>query len=188
MKTYRATLTGHSPYSQSRHYTVDKLDREQPDAYERRTWRGRMHVDEHGHVFIPPMAIKNCLSEAAKFLGLQIKGKQKCTYTKHFEAGVIVLDPIGLGIVANDVQGESLFVPASGKRGDGKRVDRIFPFIPPGWSGEASIVVIDQTITAEILELHLVEAGNLIGIGRFRPRNNGYYGRFKVSEFREASA
>lgn len=187
MKTYQATLRGTSPYSQSRHYTVDKLDRELPDAYDRRTWRHRMHVDGAGNVFIPPMAIKNCLSEAAKFLGISIKGKGKSTYTKHFEAGLMVIDPIGLGIKAEDVQSETLFVPASGKRGDGKRVDRVFPFIPAGWSGDVTMHVIDEMITSDVLHEHLVEAGKLIGIGRFRPRNNGYYGRFEVTGFNQVS-
>lgn len=187
MKTYKATLVGYSPYSQGRHYTIDKLEKELPDAYERRTWRNRMHVDEHGEVFIPPMAIKNCLSEAAKFLGIQVPGKKQNTYTKHFEAGVMVMDPVRLGFKAASIEPEPLFVPASGKRGDGKRVTRLFPFIPPGWHGEVRIIVIDETITANVLKQHLVEAGNLIGIGRFRPRNNGYYGRFKVSNFQLAA-
>ena len=31
------------------------------------------------------------------------------------------------------------------------------------------------------VEFHILrEAGKFIGIGRFRPRNNGYYGRFDV--------
>lgn len=187
MKTYTAALKGTSPYSQSRHYTVEKLDKELPDAYDRRTWRHRMHVDESGVVFIPPMAIKNCLSEAAKFLGIQIKGKAKATYTKHFEAGIMVIDPVSLGIKADDVQSETLFVPASGKRGDGRRVDRVFPFIPAGWTGQATMHVIDETITEEVLRGHLTEAGRLIGIGRFRPRNNGYYGRFSVEKFEQVS-
>jgi len=187
MKTYQATLRGTSPYSQSRHYTIEKLDKELHDAYDRRTWRNRMHIDDSGVVFIPPMAIKNCLSEAAKFLGIQIKGKAKATYTKHFEAGLMVIEPISLGIKAADVQSETLFVPASGKRGDGRRVDRVFPFIPSGWTGITTMHVIDETITEDVLREHLEEAGKLIGIGRFRPRNNGYYGRFQVEEFKQVS-
>lgn len=187
MKTYRAEIVGTSPYSQSRHYVVDRLDKEGPDAYEKRTWRNRMHVDEKGDVFIPPMAFKNCLSEAAKFLGIQIKGKGKSTYTKHFEAGIMMMDPIALGLAANDVQGETLFVPADGRRGSGKRVDRTFPFIPSGWKGALLIYVIDETVTADVLIEHLEQAGKLIGIGRFRPRNNGYYGRFRVANFAEVS-
>lgn len=182
---YSAKLTGITPYSQSRHYTTEMLDKETHPAYEKRTWRGRMHVDEEGFVFIPPMALKNCLSEAAKFLGIQIPGKGKANYTKHFEAGVMVMQKIPLGLKADEVRGEDLFVPSNGRRGDGSRVTKTFPFIPPGWTATAQIVVLDETVTEEVLQLHLVEAGKLIGMGRFRPRNNGYYGRFTVSEFKK---
>ena len=51
-------LKSTSPISFSRGYQVEKLDREGDDAYETRTWRNRLHVNEEGNVFIPPMAFK----------------------------------------------------------------------------------------------------------------------------------
>ncbi len=92
MKIFFAELFSVSAYSQSRHYDVPKLEKEIAKDYEARTWRERLHVTEGGFVFIPPIAFKNCLAEAAKFLGIQIPGKGKSTYTKHFEAGVLVVD------------------------------------------------------------------------------------------------
>jgi len=127
------------------------------------------------------MAFKNCVSEVAKYLSVQIKGKGKSTYTKHFEAGLLVMDPLVLPIKRDDVEGEWLFVPSDGKRGSGKRVDRCFPLIRE-WSGDVTFYVLDDIITPEVFEEHLRQAGNFIGIGRFRPRNNGYYGRFKVKK------
>lgn len=182
MQTYKVTLKSKTPYSQGRHFDKDDvpaLEKESPDAYERRTWRNRIHKDTDGNVFIPPMALKNCLAEAAKFLSIQVPGKGKATYTKHFEAGIMVMDPIEIGIKADDVPGESLFVPADGKRGSGRRVTRVFPLITK-WEGSTLVHVIDETITEDVLRKHLQEAGNLIGMGRFRPRNNGYYGRFSL--------
>lgn len=187
MALYQVTLKSKSPYSQGRHYdkeTVEPLDKEGNHAYEKRTWRHRIHADERGEVYIPPMALKNCLAEAAQYLGIQIPGKGKQNYTKHFVAGIMVLDPIMLGIQRDDVASEQLFVPADGKRGGGKRVTKIFPFVP-SWSGTTTITVLDATITGDVLEKHLREAGNLIGIGRFRPRNNGYYGRFSLVSIEE---
>ncbi len=186
MKTYRARLKSSSPYSQSRHYTVEKLSKEGANDYEMRTWRNRMHVTPDGFVFIPPTAFKNCLSEAAKFLSIQIPGKGKSTYTKHVEAGILVTDPLTLDVKAADVPGEELFVPASGKRGDGKRVTKMFPLIAE-WSGDVTFHVIDETVTRDVLAQHLAEAGKLIGIGRFRPRNNGFYGRFTVTSLEEVN-
>lgn len=183
MKVYTAELESVSPYSQSRYHDTPKTQGETANDHEERTWRGRLHVDDDGMVFIPPMAFKNCLSEAAKFLSLQIPGKGKATYTKHFEAGLLINETVSINIKAKDVPGEWLFVPASGKRGDGKRVKKCFPMITK-WKGSVTINVIDETITKEVLHQHLEVAGNLIGIGRFRPRNNGYYGRFKVVKFK----
>ena len=179
MKTAIVRLKSISPYSQSRHYIVDRGDKESADDYERRTWRERMHATEDGYVFIPPMAFKNCLSESAKFLGVTIKGKGKATYTKHFEAGVLVTEPLVLPIKRIDVPGEWLFVPADGRRGSGKRVNRCFPMIHQ-WEGEVPFYILDETITEDVFLYHLEQAGKFIGLGRFRPRNNGFYGRFEV--------
>lgn len=179
MKTVTATLRSTSPYSQSRYYDAPKLEKESSADYEKRTWRERLHKTKDGNVFMPPMAFKNCLSEAAKYLSVQIPGKGKSTYTKHFEAGVLVTDGLSLPISADDVTGEWLFVPADGKRGSGKRVAKCFPIIKQ-WSGKVTYYILDETITQDVFKVHLCEAGKFIGIGRFRPRNNGFYGRFEI--------
>ena len=179
MKTATVTLKSTTPYSQSRHYTTPELEKENKRDYEARTWRDRLHVNEDGLVYIPPMSFKNCLAEAAKFLGKQIPGKGKSTYTKHFEAGTLVTEPVVLTVKKEEVEGEWLFVPSDGIRGSGKRVDKCFPVIRH-WEGKVTFYIIDETITKEVFMDHLKDAGSLIGIGRFRPRNNGFYGRFEV--------
>lgn len=179
MHTATARLKSVSPYSQSRHHDTEKLAKELPKDFETRTWRERLHYDADGRVFIPPMCFKNCLSEAAKFLSRQIPGKGKATYTKHFEAGVLVPEPLILPLKKDDVKGEWLFLPADGKRGSGKRVDKCYPVIPE-WSGNVQFLILDDMITEDVFTDHLKEAGRFIGIGRFRPRNNGFYGRFMV--------
>jgi hypothetical protein len=184
MKKYIADLKSISPLSFSKHHTTEFLEKEGRDAYEDRTWRGRIHADENGNVIIPPMMFKNCLSAAAKFLGMGIPGKGKSTYTKHVEAGVMCVQPITLPMLVTDVPSERLFVPSDGIRGSGKRVWRNFPFIQ-SWAGPLEIIVTDETVTAKVLQYHLEQAGSLVGIGRFRPRNNGYYGRFTVRSMKE---
>lgn len=181
MKKVIAHLKSTAPYGQSRHYVVPKLEKESAADYEERTWRNRLHVNGEGNVFIPPTALKNCLSEAAKYLSMRIPGKGKSTYTKCFEAGLLVIDPVELAIKAQDVQGLWLFVPSDGKRGGGKRVDKCFPVIP-AWEALATFYILDETITESVFRTHLEEAGKFIGVGFFRPRNNGFYGRFEVVE------
>jgi hypothetical protein len=179
MKIAIAALRSVSPYSQSRKYDTPKLNKESPKDYEIRTWRDRLHVNEDGAVFIPPMAFKNCIADAAKYIGMQVPGKGKATYTKNFEAGVLVTDPLVLPFKKEGVPGEWLFLPSDGKRGSGKRVDKCYPIIRE-WSGEVKFFIFDETITEEVFRAHLDQAGKFIGIGRFRPRNNGFYGRFII--------
>lgn len=190
MRVATAELESISPYSQSKHYSTDEVpmmgrstgtETENKADYEKRTWRERCHVDGDGFLFIPPMAFKNCLAEIAKYLSVQIKGKGKSTYTKHFEAGIMVLEGLKLPVKRDDVAGEWLFVPADGKRGSGKRVSKCFPLVHT-WKGRVQFHVLDDVISPDIFEQHLKDAGNFIGIGRFRPRQNGYYGRFKVNK------
>ena len=179
-------LTGVSPISFSRAIQSEKDTGESHDHFELRTWQERLHTDEKGMVFIPPMALKNCLSEVAKFLGESVPGKGKATYTKHFEAGLLVVEPINLDVKGKDVKPNKMFVPADGRRGSGKRVWKYFPTLPAGWTGIAEIFVLDPILIGkpEKIEEYLIHAGKFIGLGSFRPRNNGFFGRFEVSEFK----
>jgi len=198
MHTVIASLESVSPYSQSKEkdFAFPRGQKETAQDHEKRTWMERCHYEEKtGIVFIPPMAFKNCLSECAKFLSIQIPGEGKKTYTKHFESGLLILEGIKLGVKKENVKGEWLFVPSDGRRGGGKRVKKCFPLIPE-WRGDLTIYVLDDKINrpapgmkynpkdpfTDILRYHLEQAGAFIGIGRFRPRNNGFYGRFKVND------
>lgn len=143
-----------------------------------------MHVNKDGFVYIPPTAFKNSLSQAAKYIGMSIPGKGKERYTKNFEAGVSVIEPLVLSIKKDDVEGIWLFVPSNGIRGGNKRVHKCFPCIR-GWSGSVVYHVWDDIVTDKVFKYHLEQCGKFIGIGFFRPRNNGFWGRFKVNKIVE---
>ena len=95
-------IVGISSYSQSEPILIDREPNESHDDFRKRTWREFLHVDQNGMVFIPPGAIKNGVSEAAKFMDISVPGKGKNKYTKHIEAGVACIKPIELGIKAKD--------------------------------------------------------------------------------------
>lgn len=182
MKIAKAHLKSVSPYSQSRFIDPEehpKQDKENSQDYEKRIWRHRVHQNGEGFVIIPPMAFKNCIAEGAKYLGIKIPGKGKATYTKNFEAGVLVVEPLVLPLQWQDVQFQKLFLPSDGKRGGGSRVIKYMPIIHT-WEGEVNFNVLDETITEDVFRQVLSESGKFIGIGTFRPRNNGYFGRFEV--------
>jgi len=185
MKIATCTLASAAPYSPSRAYSqeVERLPRETHDAYEVRTWRHKCHSTKDGNVFIPPMAFKMSVDAAAKTLGRQIPGRGKSTYTKFFSSGVLVMEPLVLPVKMDEVAMDRIHANADGVRGSGKRVWRNFPRIEH-WTGDIQFHVLADEITPEVFEEHVKQAGAFIGIGRFRPQNGGFYGRYEVKKVR----
>ena len=170
-----------APYCQSRFHNTPKLNKESADAYEKRTWMERLHYDENGQILIPGGAFANCVKEAAKYLSIKTTGQ--ATWTKHFEAGVQVLMDIPTGIHKKDAMPVEMFVPSNGVRGAGKRVMKTYPVMPAGTvKVTVEFNITDDAITAPIFAEHLQQAGLLIGVGSFRVRNSGTYGRFNVNQ------
>lgn len=179
MKIAECLLESISPYSQSRYYEPVKKDRETSAAVEERTWRERCNADSDGRIFIPPMAFANNIKQAASYLGLSVPGKGQTKYAKFFESGVLVPEALTLPVLKAEVEGEWLMVPSDGKVGGGKRVKKCFPLIRQ-WGGRVIYYILDDIITETVFRQTIDYAGNIIGIGRFRPTRRGYYGRFKV--------
>lgn len=174
-------LTSTTPISFSRAYEVPKEQGESEDAYRARTWRMHIHKDEKtGEAYIPPTALKNCIFAASKYMNEKLKGSS--TWSAKFRSGISVVEPIMLGVNADDIPPERLFLPSDGIAGSGKRVWKIYPTLP-AWEATASIIVLDPIITPYQLHRYLEAAGQFIGMGRYRPEKNGYYGRFTVSDF-----
>lgn len=183
MKTATATLKSVSPYSQSKGFSPDmpKPERGKADEYDNKHWREKCHTDNNGVAFIPQMSFKMALDSAAKLMGERIPGKGQSTYTKRFMGGVLVLEPLSLGVKKADLQSDLLYVNSDGVRGSGKRVWKRFPRFDD-WSGEVNFHVLSDEITKDVFERTLEKAGMFVGIGRFRPENGGYYGRFEVEK------
>lgn len=175
-------LESFAPYSQSFKHDTPKLEKETADAHEARTWRNKCTTDDDGEIVIPAMALKQALDAVAKRLGDQIPGKGKATYTKHFKGGVICEKNVPIGWHKDTVPSITISANSDGVRGSGKRVNRTFPQVP-NWKGEATFVILDDTVTPQVFERHLTEAGRFIGIGRFRPENGGLNGRFRPLKF-----
>jgi hypothetical protein len=180
MKTATAQIEGISVLQQGRYHKTEKREKESADDYERRTWKERLHTDEDGFVFIPPMAFKKSIETAAKYLSIAIPGRGKALYTKHFKSGILVPEAVPLGVHKDDVDGVWVLGNSQGRAGAaGPRVEKCFPTLRQ-WAGTVVFLILDEIITEEVFNRCLIEAGNMIGIGVFRPENGGYHGRFKV--------
>lgn len=187
MQVATVTLESISPYSQSKYIDkelVPAIGKESHDDYEKRTWKNRVHLDTNGVPFMPPMSLKKSLEGAAPYLG-KIPGLGQATYSKRVKSGILVTDPIplttnGRDMKSEDWTGEWLFLDAQGKNGD-KRVKRCMPRVDP-WQAVATIYVVDEIINKDVLTKLIENAGMFVGVGRFRPANGGFYGRFKLTK------
>lgn len=181
-KIVTVSLESISPYSSSRMHDTPKLDKERPDEYEQRTWREKLTADEAEQAVIPAMAFKQALDRCAKVLGLQVPGKGKATFTKHFLSGCLCESDVQLGVKKDQVQSVTINAHADGVRGSGKRVKRTFPVIPK-WAATAKFIILDDAITKDVFERVMKESGQFVGVGRFRPENGGLNGRYKATKF-----
>lgn len=190
MKTAIAHVEMLTPYCQSRYHGEPKKNKENANDYERRTWKERLHYDENEEIFVPALAFSNSVKEAAKYLSIQIPGKGKSTYTKHFDAGVSVIDDVPTGRSRSEAKEQQMFVPSDGRKGGGSRVMKSYPILLPPLMLNPLFTITDDTVTAEVFAHVLQQAGNVIGIGSFRIRNGGVYGRYKVQsiDWKEAGA
>jgi hypothetical protein len=180
MRTATAHLRSITPYSQSRYITTPRNDNESLRDHESRIWIERAHwIKTKGgeHLIIPGIQFKNAIAEAAKFYNESIPGKGKSTWTKNFLSGVLVTDNIVTGYTRETVGSETLLC----KVGSGK-VEKTFPVIPT-WEGVIQYQIIDDFITEDIFGRYLEASGRVIGVGKSRPRQSGYfYGTFEVLE------
>jgi len=183
--TVDCDLIGTAPLGFSRAIQSVKNHGESSAAFEERTWRERMHVDADGYCYIPPTALKNCLADIAKYRSDSVPGKGKKTYTKYFESGLLVTQPLSLGVKASEVVGTRLHVPSDGKRGGGTRVWRVFPTLPQ-WKTHATIYVLEPMLIDKVAKVkeYLEDAGKFIGLMFFRPARNGFWGRFRIENFK----
>jgi hypothetical protein len=181
MIAYNLVLESATPLLYNRAYDtfVAKESRETSDAYEQRTWLNRAQVNENGYVTIPGIYFSNAIQEAAKYLGEQIPGKGKSTYTKHFAAGISVVNGIVTEVKPEALDRLPMHVPVDGIHGSGKRAWKFFPRLN-SWKGTIQVAVLDEIITKDVLHKHAVTAGNFIGVGSRRPINRGEFGRFRV--------
>lgn len=180
MKLAEITIRGVSPYSAGKVFEDrERAAHESFDDHEKRCWRQRLSVDAEGRGIITPMAFAGAIQTAAKRYGGKIAGKGNATWTKHFEAGILITDPLVLDVTRETVSGQWVFVPADGVHGSGKRVWKCFPVVQK-WGGTIQVHILDEEITEEIFTKVVDAAFKLVGVGVFRPERRGYYGRAEV--------
>jgi hypothetical protein len=214
-----ATITGISTMCQSHKHESPRLDGEQPDDYDKRTWRARLNINAYdavlnsdrlnakfvhpdgsplkASVVLPAHGLHMAIAAGARYSARKIPGRGSSTWTKKFEAGIMLMDdpvvmwrdpdwkgdpdkaPV-IGIDPNALAYSTMNAHANGKRGSSSRVTRRIPFIPPGWVSTFEVCIIDPIINETIFFEMLGLTGLYVGLGQGRPENGGGRGRFSV--------
>ena len=176
------TLVSITPYSQSRQHDEPKLEGENHEAYDVRTWRSKLSVatrEGKPTVVIPAHGLHQAIAAAAKYSKRQIPGQGKATWTAKFLSGITLFEDPALNIDPATVGSVTISANADGVRGSGKRVPRRFPILPE-WEATFDVYILDPIITQDVFREMVEIAGMFIGIGRFRPQNGGTNGRFRI--------
>jgi len=146
------TITGLTPYSQSRQHDEAKLDGENHEAYDVRTWRSKLSVSDRDGaptVVIPAHGLHQSIASAAKYSKRQIPGQGKATWTAKFLSGITLMEDPALFIDPASVGSVTISANADGVRGSGKRVPRRFPILPQ-WETTFDVYILDPIITQEV--------------------------------------
>jgi hypothetical protein len=187
MRQFIVSVKSLTPYGAGRYHHTPKETRESADDYERRTWREKLHVTPGGKILLPAMGFKRCLEETVGYMGEKIPGRGSEKWTKNFLQGVMCLEDLVLEIGPEKAVEHWVFVPSDGRKGGGKRVWKCFPRVD-AWEGSLLFAVIDDLITPDVLERYVRISGQLTGVGVWRPRTGGMWGKFQVLELQETVA
>lgn len=182
MKQYRIRIIGVTPYMQHRMDDVKLEDwekkrgpiHERPEVSQEDAARAEYHCyrNKDGHCFIPAEQIRGALIGAGTYVKAKVGGRSKSMKT--IVAAMFMVTPEEIEIPDYDTTDKRSAVNRNVK-------GRVIVVRPRWnkWSTEFTLEVHNDTITNEQVEQILEYAGNYVGIGSFRPTNNGLFGRFE---------
>jgi len=186
MKKYQIKIKGLTPYMQHRMDDTKleeweknrKLIIEREDVSKEDLKRAQFHSynDENGF-YIPADQIKGSLINAGAMVKSKVGNAKKSM--KNIVAAMFFINEEKLRLNDNLVIDKRSAVNRNIKG----RVICIRPKWEK-WESEFTLLVDNDTITSETVKEIVTHAGNFIGIGSFRPTNNGSFGRFEVSSFK----
>lgn len=146
---------------------------ERPEVSQLDATRAEYHSyrNAEGKYFIPADQIRGSLIGAGTYVKAKVGGRAKSM--KQVVAAMFMVSP------------DEIIIPeynAIDKRSAVNRnVKARIVVIRPKWlewSAEFDLIITNDTITKETVKSILDYAGDYVGIGSFRPTNNGMFGRF----------
>jgi hypothetical protein len=188
MKTFNVKIKGITPYMQHR-MDDQKLEQweklrgpihERPEVSHEDAARAEYHCyrNAEGYCFIPADQIRGSLINAGSYVKAKVGGRSKSM--KVLVAAMFMVAP------------EQVLLPnydAIDKRSAVNRniKGRVICVRPKWttWEAQFTLSVYENSISIESITQLFEYAGNLVGIGSFRPTNNGLFGRFELVSITE---
>lgn len=187
MKTYEVKIKGVTPYMQhrmddlkleewekQRGFIIERNDVNKEDAV-----RAEYHCyrTPKGKCFLPSDHLRGSFITA----GAYVKGKVGNTTKsmKNIVAAMFFVNPDEILMPDYDAIDKRSAVNRNVKA----RVITIRPKWT-NWKAKFKLMVDNDTMTDETVRKILEYAGRYVGIGSFRPTNNGQFGRFEIEDFK----
>lgn len=187
---YRAKIEGLTPYMQHRMDDV-KLEAweknrkqiiERPDVNQEDLIRAEFHAyrNRDGKLFIPSEHLRIALINGGGYLKSKVGIKTKSM--KSIIAAVLMITPEEILMPEYDEIDKRSAVNRNVKA-------RVMVIRPKWlkWEAEFDMILDNDTLTKEMLTELINVTGNYVGIGSYRPTNNGYFGRFKLVELNKTN-
>lgn len=188
MKKYLVKIKGVTPYMQHR-MDDQKLEdweknrghiHERPDVSSTDVVRAEFHCyrNANGKNYIPSDQIRGALINAGSYVKAKVGGRSKSM--KQIVAAMFMVYPEQIVLPDYDVIDK--------RSGVNHKVKARIITIRPRWNdweAEFTLEISERSITTETVKTILQYAGDYVGIGSFRPTNNGMFGRFELVNIEE---
>lgn len=188
MKSYQLSLKSLSPYMQHRMDDLslsewEKVRRqiiERPEASQTDAHRAEYHCyrNNEGKCYIPADQLRGSLINAGTYMKSKVGARSKSMKT--IVAATFMIAPDEILIQDWDTIDKRSAV--------NKNIKGRVMVVRPKWlEWEADVILNCQesSITRETIQQLFEYAGSYVGIGSFRPTNNGLFGRFEVVSIKE---
>lgn len=187
MKKYKVTIKGVTPYMQHRmdDQKLEEWEKNRKNIIERNDiskddlTRALFHSynDEKGF-YIPSEHIRGSLIGAGTMVKSKVGNSRKSM--KNIVAGMFFVMPERLYVLNKD------FIIDKRSAVNNNIKARVITIRPrwEKWEADFILHVDNDTITIETIKEIIENAGKYIGIGSFRPTNNGMFGRFELKHFK----
>ena len=183
MQKFKVEIVGVTPYMQHRMDDA-KLEEweknrgrviERDDVNKEDAVRAEFHCyrNSDGKCYVPGEHLRGALIEAGSFIKSKVGNSRKSM--KNIVAGMFFIDPSEVIVPDYD----AIDKRSAWNRNAKARIIVIRPKWNK-WKLKFVLLVDNDTITQETVRELIDYAGRYVGIGSFRPTNNGMFGRFEL--------